>query len=272
MSDFLGLMAAASHARVGDLRAREPLSQLRTRARDTRVPPRIQRQGRFDLIAEFKRRSPSAGAFGAFDLAPRVTAYARAGAAAVSVLTEPTQFGGDLAQLGLAADSLSPLGVPAMRKDFIVDPYQVYETRAAGGAGILLIMRMLTQAQLAELLDCAREMSLFVLLEAFDEEDLERAGSEIHRRSPNDDGAMLLVGLNCRDLRTLGVWPQRLLELAARLPETPMRVAESGIETALDCVQVARAGFNLALVGSALMEHPDPAPLIAGMLAAGRAA
>lgn len=272
MSDFLGLMSASSHARVGDLRAREPLSQLRSRARDTNQPPVIRRQGRFDLIAEFKRRSPSAGAFGTFDLAPRVTAYARAGAAAVSVLTEPTQFGGDLAELRIAAESLNPLGVPVMRKDFIVDPYQVYETRAAGGAGILLIVRMLTQAQLGELLECAREMCLFVLLEAFDEEDLERAGSELHRRPPNEGGASLLVGVNCRDLRTLGVRPERLLELATRLPNTPMRVAESGIETDLDCVQVVRAGFNLALVGSALMKHPDPAPVIAGMLAAGRAA
>lgn len=272
VSDFLGLMATASQARVGQLRARETMPQLRSRAHGTGLPPRLRRQGRFDLIAEFKRHSPSAGSFNSSDVAARVTAYAQGGATAVSVLTEPTQFRGNLSHLRTAAEALAPLGVPVMRKDFIVDPYQVCETRAAGGGGILLIVRILTRVQLAELLDCAREMSLFVLLEAFDEEDLELAEAELERGTPNCDGSPLLIGVNCRDLRTLGVRPQRLLELAPRLPAAAMRVAESGIETALDCAQVVRAGFNFALVGSALMKAADPVPIISGMLAAGRAA
>ncbi|HEX9707016.1 MAG TPA: indole-3-glycerol phosphate synthase TrpC [Steroidobacteraceae bacterium] len=272
MSDFLGLMAAASHARVGESRARESLSQLRSRASATRSPPRLERQGRFDVIAEFKRRSPSAGSFNPCDLTAQVTAYARAGAAAVSVLTEPMQFGGDLSHLKTAAEALTPLGIPVMRKDFVVDPYQVYETRADGGGGILLIVRMLPQVQLAELLECAREMSLFVLLETFDEDDLERAESALERARPSRDGAPDLLGVNCRDLRTLGVRTQRLLELAPRLPAGALRVAESGIETALDCAQMARAGFEFALIGSALMQCADPAPIIGQMLAAGRAA
>ncbi|MGH8196869.1 MAG: indole-3-glycerol phosphate synthase TrpC [Steroidobacteraceae bacterium] len=265
-------MAAASQARVGELRVRESISQLRSRTNGTGLPPRLQRRGRFDLIAEFKRRSPSAGSFMPCDLAARVTAYAHGGATAVSVLTEPMQFGGDLSHLRTAAEALTPLGVPVMRKDFIVDPYQVCETRAAGGGGILLILRILTRAQLAELLDCAREMSLFVLLEAFDEEDLELAEAELERGTPSADGSPLLIGVNCRDLRTLEVRTKRLLELAHRLPGAAMRVAESGIETALDCTHLARAGFNFALVGGALMRAADPAPIIGGMLAAGRAA
>ena len=256
LSDFLDLMAAASQARVGQLRARETMSQLRSRAHGTGLPPQLQRDGRFDLIAEFKRRSPSAGPFESCDLGARVSAYAKGGATAVSVLTEPTQFGGELSHLRIAVEALAPLGVPTMRKDFIVDPYQVCETRAAGGGGILLIVRILTRAQLAELLDCAREMSLFVLLEAFDEEDLERADAELGRVPQNGNGSPLLLGVNCRDLRTLEVRPQRLLELAPRLTAAAIRVAESGIESALDCTHLARAGFNFALVGSALMKCP----------------
>ena len=272
MTDFLGLMAAASQVRVGELRAHESMSQLRSRANGTALPLRLQRRGAFDLIAEFNCRSPSAGTFDPCDLATRVTAYARGGAAAVSVLTEPMQFGGEISHLSTAAAALAPFGIPVMRKDFIVDPYQVYETRAAGGGGVLLIVRILTRAQLAELRDCARELSLFVLLEAFDEDDLEQAAAELGRSPSNGDGSPFLIGVNCRDLRTLEVQSQRLLELAPRLPQATLRVAESGIETALDCARMARAGFNFALVGSALMKCPDPGPVISEMLAAGRAA
>jgi indole-3-glycerol phosphate synthase len=265
-------MAAASHARVTDLRARESFLRLRARAQQTLVPPPLRPCARFELIAEYKRQSPAVGSFRRADPAAQVTAYGRAGAAAVSVLTEPAQFGGDLAHLKTAAEALTPLGVPVMRKDFLVDPYQVVETRAAGGGGVLLILRMLSPAQLVELLDCAREMSLFVLLEAFDEEDLERAESAFSHAPSAKDRLSVLLGVNCRDLRTLAVRPGRFLELASRLPPGIPRVAESGIETAHDCAHVARAGFEFALVGSALMKSPDPAQLVAGMLAAGRSA
>jgi indole-3-glycerol phosphate synthase len=271
VSDFLGLMAAASHARVGDLRFREPLIALRRRADERASPPRFDRLGRFDLIAEYKRRSPSAGCLGSADVASRVAGYAKAGAAAVSVLTESTQFGGDLSHLQVAGETLAPLGIPVMRKDFIVDPYQVYETRAAGGSGVLLIVRMLSQLQLAELVDCARDAGQFVLLEVFDEEDVARAEPAL-RHQPPGGSAPALIGVNCRDLRTLAVRRERFGELAPRLSQQAWRVAESGIETCADCVDVARAGYELALVGSALMKSPDPAALVAGMLSAGRSA
>ena len=127
------------------MRARESLAELRSRALATALPPRLRRHERFDLIAEFKRHSPSAGRLGRSDVATQAKAYAQGGAAAVSVLTEPTQFGGELSHLRLAAEALAPLEIPVMRKDFIVDPYQVCETRAAGGGGVLLILRMLSQ-------------------------------------------------------------------------------------------------------------------------------
>jgi indole-3-glycerol phosphate synthase len=270
LTDFLDLMAAVSHARVDALRAREPMLRLRSRASATGLPVKFQRRGKFDVIAEFKRGSPSAGSFGEPDLTERVTAYARAGAAAISVLTESTQFRGELSHLTTAAEAAGPLGVPVMRKDFIVDPYQVYETRAALGGGILLIVRMLSRDQLGELIGCAREMSLFVLLEVFDEDDLARADYEIARWKIAVERTPILLGVNCRDLRTLAVRPQRFLELAPRLPSSAIRVAESGIETAADCARVARAGFDLALVGGALMRSSDPAALIDQMLAEGR--
>jgi len=272
MKDFLGLMAASSRARVGDLRSREPLAKLRVRAFESAVPPRLSRHKRFDLMAEFKRRSPSAGTLGRCDVAARVTAYAQGGAAAVSVVTEPTQFGGELSHLRMAAETLAPLGVPVMRKDFIVDPYQVFETRVARGGGVLLIVRMLSQYQLAELIDCARELCLFVLIEAFDEADLESANTLVPRDASGANGVPVMVGVNCRDLRSLAVRPEQFAELAPRLPSHAIKVAESGIESPLDCAAAARAGYNMALVGTSLMRSREPAPLVANMLAAGRSA
>ncbi len=272
MRDFLALMAASSRARVGDLRSRETLANLRVRACESAVPPRLSRHERFDLMAEFKRRSPSAGTLGRCDVTARVTAYAQGGAAAVSVVTEPTQFGGELSHLRMAAETLAPLGVPVMRKDFITDPYQLFETRAAGGGGVLLIVRMLSRYQLAELIDCARELCLFVLVEAFDEPDLDSAGALVARHAKGANGAPVMVGVNCRDLRSLSVRPERFAELAPRLPSHAIKVAESGIESPLDCVAAARAGYQMALVGTSLMRSREPTPLVANMLAAGRRA
>jgi indole-3-glycerol phosphate synthase len=265
-------MAATSRARVGDLRAREPLALLRARALESAPPPPLRRRAGFDLIAEIKLKSPSAGVLGRCDVAARARAYARGGASAVSVLTEPTRFGGDLLHLADACRALAPHGVPAMRKDFIVDPYQLFETRAAGGGGALLIARLLSQRLLDELIDCARELGLFVLVECFDEDDLERAERAHVRVRARDRGASLMVGVNCRDLSSLAVQAERLAMLASRLPEGAAKVAESGIDSPGDCRAAARAGYDFALVGTALMRSADPASLIAGMLAAGRAA
>jgi indole-3-glycerol phosphate synthase len=156
-----------------------------------------------------------------------------------------------------------------MRKDFLVDPYQVYEARVAGAGGILIILRMLEPAQVASLLDAAVELRLFVLLEAFDEADLRFAAALVRDYATR---ARLLVGVNCRDLATLQVVPGRLAALAASLPRAVPCVAESGVEHAEDAARLAAAGYDVALVGSALMRSGDRIGLARALLAAGRQA
>ena len=269
--NFLEQMAAASRKRVEAARTACPQAQLLARAMDTPQPPRLRLQpGGFDLIAELKLRSPAVGQLrgSAGDVAARVTTYASAGAAAVSVLTEPTRFDGSLEHLRTAAQALLPLRVPAMRKDFLVDAYQVIEARVAGAGGVLAIVRMLSNSDLEALVRQARALELFVLLEAFDELDLERLDGVL--RLLGTDG--LLAGVNSRDLQTLQVVPSRLEQLARYLPTGLPRVAESGVGSADDARRVAEAGYDLALVGSALMSGDDPAALAGAMLSAARAA
>jgi indole-3-glycerol phosphate synthase len=155
-----------------------------------------------------------------------------------------------------------------MRKDFLVDPYQVIEARVAGAGGVLVILRMLDDTGVGALIDCARRLGLFVLLEAFDEADIERLHRVVDIYS---GGTSLLAGLNCRDLGTLQIVPRRLIDLAHLLPTSVPRVAESGVGSADDARRVAEAGYDLALVGSALMQGGDPGALAAAMLEAGRA-
>ncbi|HEX4388671.1 MAG TPA: hypothetical protein VH109_08605 [Steroidobacteraceae bacterium] len=270
--DFLATMARASRERVGRAKLERSGAQLERLARRTPAPPPLLLDASgFDLIAELKLRSPAAGALAGagVDVAARACAYARAGACAVSVLTEPSRFDGTLGHLAEASAALAPRAVPVMRKDFLTDPYQVLEARVAGAAGVLVIVRMLTPAELAALLDCAREHGLFVLLETFDEADIERLNELLARRR---DQQGLLAGVNCRDLATLEVVPERLIELAASLPRGLPRVAESGIARGADARRAASAGYTLALVGSALMRGEDPQALAAELLAAGRAA
>lgn len=263
---FLAEMAAQSAARTPAPGAE---AALLAACRAMPPPPPLRLAG-FDLVAEIKRYSPAEGALQAdADVAARATAYAEAGAAAVSVLTEPARFGGSLEDLAAAARVLAPLGVPAMRKDFLVDPRQVLEARAAGGGGVLLIVAMLDDAALGEMLAAAREQALFVLLEAFDESDLERAAALLAGgRNPGE--APVLVGVNTRDLRTLAVDPERLARLAPRLPAGVAAVAESGLHTPADAAAAAALGYRLALVGTALMRAAEPARLVKDMLAAGR--
>jgi indole-3-glycerol phosphate synthase len=269
---FLDEMASGSQARLKAAQRACPQSVLAERARQLPLPPalRLDVSG-FDLIAELKLRSPAAGALTGphASLAQRVSAYARAGAAAVSVLTEPSRFDGSLAHLADAATVLAPLAVPAMRKDFLIDPYQLLEARVAGAGGVLVILRLLPRAALDALIGHAGALGLFVLLEAFDARDLEL----MHELVGTHAGSVvLLAGVNCRDLATLEVVPERLLELAPLLPAGVPRVAESGVASAADARAVAAAGYQLALVGSALMRGEDPAALARALLAAGRAA
>lgn len=266
---FLARMADSSRERVRAARALETEAALERRALRTAPPPKLALD-RFDVIAELKLRSPAAGglATGDFDRGAQLKSYARGGAAAVSVLTEPTEFKGELAHLVDAAVQLRPLGRPAMRKDFVTDPYQVLEARAAGAGGVLVIVTMLDDATVRALVDCAKACGLFVLLEAFDRADLERL-AEFDR--PSTTGAPLLAGVNCRDLRDLNVRFERFVELAPYLPKHLPAVAESGVGTAADISAVAGAGYKLALVGSALMRAGDPAAALAELIAAGRA-
>jgi indole-3-glycerol phosphate synthase len=250
-------------------RAQESEAALERRAlASAAAPPLV--LDRFDVIAELKLRSPAAGelAEGTFDAKAQLASYARGGAAAVSVLTEPTEFRGELAHLAAAAAALAPQ-CPAMRKDFLVDPYQVLEARAAGAGGVLVILALLDDAAVRALVDCARRCDLFVLLEAFDRTDLERL-AEYDR--PQGSGAPILAGVNCRDLRDLSIKFERFAELGDALPRHLPTVAESGLGSAADVETVVAAGYRLALVGSALMRAQDPAASVMEWVATGRAA
>jgi indole-3-glycerol phosphate synthase len=160
--------------------------------------------------------------------------------------------------------------VPAMRKDFLVDAYQVLEGRVAGAGGVLAILRMLPRADLEQLIDTALELDMFVLLEAFDAPDIELAHTLVEARRRHSE--LLMVGVNSRDLATLEVVPGRLDALAASLPTAVRRVAESGVATPADAARAAANGYDLALVGSALMSAQDPDALTRAMLAEARAA
>jgi len=273
MPDLLAAMARGSAQRAAEARQSVPEAQLRAQALERPAAPPLQlHRGGFDLIAEVKRYAPSVGALRPEDaedpglIEHQVDAYVRGGARAISVLTEPEVFHGNLGDLTRAARAV-PL--PVMRKDFLVDPYQIIEARAAGAGGVLLILKILDDARLQEMLDAADQVGLFVLLEAFDEGDLARAmaiGGDLARLD-----VRVLVGLNARNLTTLEVDGERVARLAGSFPDGLPRVAESGLETAEDAARVAALGYRVALVGSALMKAADPAKLTAAMIEAGRA-
>jgi len=277
MSRFLDDMARSSALRVTQAKARESPAELQWRAKAAPVsaPLRLSNAG-FDVIAELKLRSPAAGALSepSDDWLKRVVDYARGGAAAVSVLTEPSRFDGSLEHLRQASAALAPLGVPTMRKDFLVDPYQVLEARAAGAGGVLVIVRMLSRSQMTALLDAAAELGMFVLLEAFDAADLAAArellGLRIGDRAAPASADNILVGINCRDLQTLQVVPERFEALAPQLPGNWPAVAESGVASAADARRMMGLGYRLALIGTALMRCDDPAQWLREILATTR--
>ena len=264
MSDFLQQMAKLSAQRADAADG--------VRAADLDKPLVPLRLGRFDIIAEIKGRSPTEGALAGADLdrTSRAQAYVRGGAAAISVLTEPSRFDGALEHLEAVAAAVP--GTPVMRKDFLVEPVQVLEARKAGASGLLLIAAMLSDGKLRAMLDASFELGMFVLLEAFDENDLARSAALLENAADRDRAAagQLLVGVNTRNLRTLDVDSARLERLAPLLPDAPC-VAESGLKTADDAATAAGWGYSLALVGSALMRSNDPAGLVSDMRAAGDA-
>jgi indole-3-glycerol phosphate synthase len=273
--DFLATMAASSRARVAAARKLHTDDEIWRWAEATPQPSKLQlsKHG-FDVIAEVKLRSPAVGVLRTGeqeDIAARVSRYATAGAAAVSVLTEPDRFEGSLDHLEEAARALElSTGVPAMRKDFLVDPYQVAEARLAGAGGILIIVRMLQQAELYALIRAAQRLKLFVLIEAFDPADI-RVAQELVLALGGGD-SKLLIGINSRDLVSLQVVPGRLEELVSLLPRDIPKVAESGVADAADAARLAACGYDMALIGSALMTTDQPDVLLKAMIAAGRGA
>ncbi|MEO1280032.1 MAG: indole-3-glycerol-phosphate synthase TrpC, partial [Planctomycetota bacterium] len=156
--------------------------------------------------------------------------------------------------------------VPVMRKDFLVDPYQIGEARAWGASAVLLITRILDDGVLAAMLDASAEAGLTVLLEAFDAHDLERSAQAIAGREH------VLLGLNCRDLVTLREDIDRFGELVSLFPDNTIKIAESGIASAEDAAAVSRLGYDGILVGTALMRSEDPASLAQGLIESGREA
>ena len=266
-TSFLKRMANGSRARAQEARWREPEGALLRRALAAPAPPEL-KLAPFSVIAELKYRSPAAGSLagGDFDGAAQIRAYAAGGAAAVSVLTEPEEFHGSLDDLRRAAGPLAVHDIPAMRKDFLADPYQVLQARAAGAGGVLVIVTMLSDAEVGELMACAAQCGLFVLLEGFDEADLDRIGGIA---APADHSPPLLCGVNCRDLRDLEVNRDRFRQLAPYLPPHLPAVAESGMEGVDDIAVVATLGYRVALVGTALMRADDAAQELAAMTAAG---
>jgi indole-3-glycerol phosphate synthase len=264
-------MAQSSLERFEAARASESEQALWSRAVDAPPAPQFKMslEG-FDLIAECKLHSPSMGNLSGntSDVESRVVAYAQGGAAAVSVLTEPKRFGGNLEHLARAAQILAPYSIPTMRKDFLVDPYQVMEARVAGAGGVLVIARMLERSHITALLDCAAMLKMFVLLEAFDAEDLKTIKEVLAARQGHSE--QVLVGLNCRDLETLAINVERFGELAGEMPDQFAAVAESGVGSSADVIRIVEWGYNVALVGTTLMNTPEPRKLVADLLSAGR--
>jgi indole-3-glycerol phosphate synthase len=215
----------------------------------------------FDLIAEVKPRSPSEGLFPERSPAETALAYQTGGAGMISVLTEPSEFGGSIDML---QDVAAAVSIPVLAKDFLVDPIQVYEAREAGADGVLVIVRILSAESLIEILDAVFDSGIFALLEAFDQGDLGRIRKVVAGR------AHLLAGVNCRDLDTLEVIPERHFTLAGDIPGDVVTVAESAIAAPADIERVAACGYRAALVGSALMRADDPARLVNEMVEAGR--
>lgn len=261
MSRFLARMAAGSRRRAGEAVRSRPLAVLVEAARSRPAPRRLSGFGAtFDVVAEIKPRSPAVGALPLRQPHRQVEEYQGGGAAMLSVLTEPEAFGGSLELLESVASSAS---VPVMRKDFLVDPYQVYEARAAGADGVLLIGRLLDDRLLDEMLGAVAELGMFALLEGFDGDDMDRlAPFAVADRS--------LLGVNCRDLDTLRIVPARHEELASLIPPGAPTVAESAVGSPDDADRLARLGYRAVLVGTALMESPRPGDLVAALAEAGR--
>jgi indole-3-glycerol phosphate synthase len=237
-------------------RAETPEAELRSRVLET--PPAIDpvpafRAAGSSVIAEVKRRSPSKGDLAEIpDPASLAAAYQRGGAAAISVLTEGRRFGGSLSDLDAVRRTVE---IPVLRKDFVVDPYQLLEARAHGADLALLIVAALPGDELRRLYDRARELGITPLVEVHDETEAERAV---------DLGAAL-VGVNARNLKTLEVDSATFGKVAPLLPDDVVTVAESGISTPDDVRRFVAEGADVVLVGEALVRDGDPESAVRAM-------
>ena len=245
-----------SHKREEVALRRDEVGLTEMRRRAAAAPPSRDFLGalagdRVAVIAEIKRASPSRGRL-APDLDPAALArqYELGGAAAISVLTDGRFFEGSLADLARARAAVS---LPVLRKDFVVDEYQLYEARAAGADAVLLIAAALAQGQLDYLCSVAREIGLTSLVETHGEEEVQRAVARGAR----------LVGVNSRDLRTFGVDLSTVERLGQHVPGSCTLVAESGIHSRVDVERLAAAGADAVLVGEALVKAPDVAAKVA---------
>jgi indole-3-glycerol phosphate synthase len=226
--------------------------------RPVRFSGALARTDRINVIAECKRRSPSRGILrDDYDPAAIAAGYADAGAAAVSVLTEPTFFDGSLEHLAAVRAAVD---VPILRKDFVISEYQLLEARAAGADAVLLIVAALRPVELKVLHDHALRMELDVLVEAHDATELAIA---------LDAGARI-VGVNNRNLRTLAVDVHASDDLIGQIPKEVIAVSESGLRTADDLARLGALGYRAFLIGERLMTAPNPGEALGSLLAAGR--
>ena len=249
--DLLGTILAGTRRIIEVRREREPMVALERRAaaaspEGARFEQELGMAGRVNVIAECKRRSPSRGVLAVdYDPASIARSYERGGAAVISVLTEPTCFDGALDHLTAVRRAVS---LPLLRKDFIVDDYQLFEARAAAADAILLIVAALEQPDLVRLQTRAWEVGLAALVEVHDEEELTRAV---------DSGARL-IGVNNRNLRTLQVDIDASYRLGTRIPSGVIGVSESGLRSRADLERLAAAGYRAFLIGERFMTDVDP--------------
>jgi len=254
VSDILQRIVEVKRQEVAAAQAREPLKALRNRVEAMTRQPRdfvqaLQRRvtaGQSAVIAEVKKASPSKGLLrDPFDPAAIASSYQQGGAACLSVLTDAPFFQGSTVYLGQARAACE---LPVLRKDFMVDPYQVYEAAAMQADCILLIAACLDDATMQALESLACELGLAVLVEVHDEAELERACA---LRTP-------LLGVNNRDLRTFEVNLETSIGLRQRCPADRLLVTESGIATAANVQRLQAHGIHAFLIGEAFMREPDP--------------
>lgn len=271
MDGFLRQACEAARVRVEAAAHRRSLAATRTAAAERTAAASF--SGALagpgvSVIAEVKRASPSRGRLAAItDVGALVSAYEAGGSVALSVLTEPQWFQGslgDLARAGAAAP-----GLPILRKDFVVDPYQVFEARAAGAAAVLLIVAALSDDHLDELLGVAAGAGLDALLEVHDPAEAGRAVGAAARAGTR---GRPVVGVNARDLGTLEVDADRFAGVIDALGERDdvLTVAESGVRGPADVTRLAALGADGVLVGESLVSAADPAAAVAALVAAGR--